>query len=68
MEYPAGLHKLHAASGDLLARIMDLLLDAVCVVDGEGRYVFVSAACERLFGYTREELIGRNMIDLVHPR
>ncbi|HET6725332.1 MAG TPA: diguanylate cyclase [Gammaproteobacteria bacterium] len=46
---------------------MDLLMDTICVVDAEGRYVFVSAACESLFGYTREELIGRSMIELVHP-
>ena len=46
---------------------MDLVLDAVCVVDAEGRYVFVSAAFERIFGYARDELVGLNMIDLVHP-
>lgn len=49
----------------LLTKVMDLLLDAICVVDAEGRFVFASAACERIFGYTPEELIGRNMIDLV---
>lgn len=51
----------------LLAKVLDLLVDMVCMVDGEGRYVFVSAACERLLGYTQEELIGRDMIELVHP-
>jgi diguanylate cyclase (GGDEF)-like protein/PAS domain S-box-containing protein len=51
----------------LLSKVMDLLLDPICVVDAEGRFVFVSAACERLFGYTQEELIGRNMIELVYP-
>lgn len=48
-------------------RIMDLLIDAVCVVDAEGRFVFVSAACERIFGYTPDEMIGMSMIKLVHP-
>lgn len=47
--------------------VMDLLLDAICVVDAQGRYVFVSAAFERIFGYTPEEVIGRPMIELVHP-
>lgn len=46
---------------------MDLLVDAVCVVDADGRFVFVSAACERIFGYTAEEMIGVCMIDLVAP-
>ena len=50
-----------------LASYIDLLLDAVCAVDKQGRFVFVSAACERIFGYTPEELIGQPMIDLVHP-
>lgn len=50
-----------------LASFIDLLLDAVCAVDSEGRFVFVSAACERIFGYTPQELIGSCMIDLVHP-
>ena len=44
---------------------IDLLLDAVCVVDREGRYLFVSAAYERIFGYAPEEVVGRAMIELV---
>ncbi len=44
---------------------MDLLLDAICVVDAQGRFVFVSAAGERIFGYAPEDMIGLPMIDLV---
>lgn len=47
--------------------LVDLLLDAICVVDKEGRFVFVSAACERIFGYTAEEMVGKSMIELVFP-
>lgn len=50
-----------------LNNVMDLLLDAICVVDTGGRFVFVSAASERIFGYTPEEMIGRPMIDFVFP-
>jgi diguanylate cyclase (GGDEF)-like protein/PAS domain S-box-containing protein len=50
-----------------LASYIDLLLDAVCAVDKQGRFVFVSAAFERIFGYTPDEMIGQSMIDLVHP-
>lgn len=46
---------------------IDLLLDAVCVVDAQGRFVYASAACTRIFGYTPEEMAGRVMIDMVHP-
>ncbi len=45
----------------------DLLLDAICMVDAEGRFVFASAACERIFGYTQAEMVGRVMIDMVAP-
>lgn len=50
-----------------LSGFVDMLLDAICVVDSAGRYVFVSAAAEHIFGYAPEELIGRQMLDLVHP-
>lgn len=49
------------------AALMDLLNDAVCVVDAAGRFVFVSAACERIFGYTPDEMRGTHMIDMVAP-
>lgn len=48
-----------------LSNVIDLLLDAVCVVDPAGRFLSVSGACERIFGYTPEEMIGRPMIELV---
>lgn len=50
-----------------LSEYIDLLLDAVCVVDKEGRYVYVSASFENIFGYAPKEVIGRRMIELVHP-
>ena len=50
-----------------LSSVIDLLLDAVCVVNVEGRFVFVSAACERIFGYTPEEMLGKTMIEMVLP-
>jgi diguanylate cyclase (GGDEF)-like protein/PAS domain S-box-containing protein len=46
---------------------LDLLLDAVFAVDAAGRFVFASAAAERILGYTPQELVGMGMIDLVAP-
>ena len=46
---------------------LDLLLDAVCVVDPDGRFVYVSAASEQIFGYRPDEMIGRVIFDFVHP-
>lgn len=48
-----------------LASVIDLLLDAVCVVDANGRVVFASAACERIFGYTPEEMRGKALLEMV---
>jgi diguanylate cyclase (GGDEF)-like protein/PAS domain S-box-containing protein len=50
-----------------LEAVMDLLLDAVCVVDREGHFLFVSAAFERIFGYRCDEVAGRAMIEYVLP-
>ncbi|MBK3866681.1 PAS domain S-box protein [Pseudomonas stutzeri] len=48
------------------SNILDFLLDAICVVDhATGCFVSVSGACERIFGYTPEEMIGKPMIDFV---
>jgi diguanylate cyclase (GGDEF)-like protein/PAS domain S-box-containing protein len=47
--------------------VVDILLDAVCMVDAQGYFVFVSAAFERIFGYAPHEVVGRAMIELVHP-
>jgi PAS domain S-box-containing protein len=35
--------------------------------DAEGRYVYASPACERLLGYSQQELIGVNAYSLFHP-
>lgn len=41
-------------------RIMDSSVDVICTLDAAGRFAEVGAACERVWGYTREELIGRS--------
>jgi len=50
-----------------LSNFIDLLLDAICVVDKTGRFEFVSAGAERIFGYTPAEMMGMQMLDLVLP-
>ncbi len=45
---------------------MDLLPDMVCVVDADGRFVFLNKAAEKVLGYKPEELIGRLMKELVY--
>lgn len=48
-------------------KLIDLLLDAVCVVEADSRIVFVSAAFERIFGYAPQEVVGRRILEFLHP-
>jgi diguanylate cyclase (GGDEF)-like protein/PAS domain S-box-containing protein len=50
-----------------LAEVLDLMPDAVCVVDPEGRLLFVNASFQRIFGYAPEEVLGRQIFSLIHP-
>lgn len=50
-----------------LPNFADLLLDAIFLVDVRGQVIYVNAACERIFGYRPDELIGKSLIDFVVP-
>lgn len=50
-----------------LAEVLDLMPDAVCVVDAEGRLLYANASFERIFGYAPDEILGRQIFELVHP-
>lgn len=41
--------------------------DVIVVVDDSGTVRFVNAAVERALGYRADELLGRNMAEVVHP-
>ncbi len=45
--------------------VMDHSLDVICTVNEGGHFVQMSAACERLWGYRPEELVGRSFMDFV---
>ena len=48
-------------------RLVELSPEAI-VVHSEGKFVYVNAAAARLWGASEpEELIGRNILDVVHP-
>lgn len=49
------------------AEVLDLLPDAVCIVDAGGVLQFTNAAFERILGYRAEDVIGRNIFELVNP-
>lgn len=47
--------------------VLELLPDAVCIVDNEGRFLFVNAAFERILGYSPSEVVGKRAFDFLHP-
>lgn len=51
----------------LYPKLIQLMLDAVFVVDASNKIVFVSDACESLLGYHSDELIGTLITDYMHP-
>ena len=53
---------------DLLTAITDSAADAIFVSDGEERITFMNPAAERIFGWSREELMGRKLHDAIHHR
>ncbi len=68
---------VHGTSQDITAfklaeeRFRDLLEsapDAILISDDEGRIVLINSQTERMFGYSRSELIGAPVEQLVPPR
>ena len=54
-------------SQTMLDSVVRSALDAVIVIDNEGRIVHWNPAAERMFGYDSSEVIGRRLHDLVAP-
>ena len=50
-----------------LRLLADNTSDMIARIDTEARYLFVSAAARRIFGYPEDELIGRSALEFVHP-
>ena len=48
-----------------LRALIELAPDGIFIADLSGRYVFVNEAGCRMLGYSREELVGRNIVDLI---
>ncbi|MCR9141899.1 MAG: sensor domain-containing diguanylate cyclase [bacterium] len=49
----------------LFARLIDGIQPGVCLLNADGEIVHANASCSELFGYEREELIGRSFLCVV---
>lgn len=47
--------------------ILDSALDCIIVMNASGRVVEFNAAAERVFGYTRDEAVGKELAELIIP-
>ena len=47
--------------------LLDTAVDGIMLIDAQGTVLTCNAACERLFGYTSDEVIGRNVKMLMPP-
>jgi PAS domain S-box-containing protein len=50
-----------------LQKVISTAFDAFLVTDINGRVTEFNEAAERIFGYTREEALGRDVVDLLVP-
>jgi PAS domain S-box-containing protein len=54
-------------SQDRFRALIDKGTDLIVVVDGEGRFLFVSPSATECLGWADMELVGKTAFDLVHP-
>ncbi len=55
-------------SEEKLRKITDSMLDAIITIDSSGLITFWNRAAEEMFGYAKEEVLGKNMHDLIAPK
>jgi two-component system, LuxR family, sensor kinase FixL len=56
-----------AISDAQLLSVLDTAADGLIIIDEHGVVITYNKACERLFGYSAAEMIGRNVIAIMPP-
>ena len=52
---------MSGADYDILSKAVENTTEAFVTIDQEHRVVFFNQAAEKMFGYTREEVLGRDL-------
>lgn len=63
----SGPDRMVVVEGAALRAIMDTIVDGLIITDASGTVRTFNRACERLFGYAAEDVIGRNIKMLMPP-
>ncbi len=50
-----------------LRLITDNMMDLITRIDANGEYLYISPSAHKVLGYTPEDMMKNNIIDLVHP-
>src|SRR5436190_15470842 len=50
-----------------IARLFELTSDLLATISLDGRFTMLNPAWEQVLGWTREELLGRPIQELMHP-
>ncbi|MEE9554959.1 MAG: PAS domain S-box protein [candidate division Zixibacteria bacterium] len=66
LEYTA-IQKRFKQSESMLKMISDNVPDIVYSLDPMGNFLSVNPAGEQVLGYKRDEVLGRSVLDLIHP-
>ena len=67
-QLPAGEELSEALGADVILGVVDAAPDGLVVTDENGTVLLVNRQTEALFGYTRSELLGRPVEDLLPER
>ena len=51
----------------IMEKFFNFSLDMLCVADFDGNFRAINAAFENTLGYSREELLGTQFLDFIHP-
>ena len=52
---------VHPPGEHMLRRVIDAALDGMILIDSRGTVILFNAACERIFGYAPDEVLGKNV-------
>lgn len=67
LESGNGSEELGTVSEARLSSVLHTVADGIIVIDDHGTILIYNDACERMFGYTTDEVIGRNVSMLMAP-
>lgn len=50
-----------------LSLITDNMMDLITRINAKGEYKYVSSSSQKILGYTPENILGKNVLEMIHP-